>query len=169
MGLPQGNLFARELQKILSAKDPKLRLGLLNDRGDYAKRVHREKVRRLQQSLETPGQFWTLNPVELENVIDTFQLESERLRLRAAILATSVEKLLYDQGVTPFGALKAAEQVMPAILAVLEDLADNDDLGGPFREEGPEKEGATLEEAQDAVLDSVMENALRAIDRGTLA
>jgi hypothetical protein len=170
MNLLQGNLFARVLQSILSTKDPDLRLGHLDDRGDFLKRVHPEKVRRLQQSLNTPGKFPTLNPAELENVIETFHLEEERLHLRAAILATSVEKLLYDQGMTSVGALRAAEQVMPVILDVLQDVVAEEDFVGTFRDEDSEEQvGATLGEAQAAMLDGIMENALRAIDRGTLA
>jgi hypothetical protein len=169
MTAPQGNLFARELQAILKAKDPGLRLGHLDDRGDEGKRIHPEKVARLQRSLETPGQFYTLNVDELENVIQTFDLEQDRLKLRAAILATDVERLLYNQGMTGVGALKAAEKVMPAILEVLQDISTSQELVGAFRDAGSEKGGMTMEEAQDAVLDSILESALQAIDRGILA
>lgn len=109
------NLFARELQDILATYN--LGLGHLDDRAG----IHREKVRRLTQSLYTPKSFPVLNPEELEQVIQTFQLSDEEvLRLRAALLATSIEKTLMDR-IHQDDALLAAEQAFPIILKALRE------------------------------------------------
>src|SRR5690242_18013470 len=86
------NLFARELADILAVNH--LGLGHLDDRAG----IHREKVRRLIQSLSAPKSFPVLNAEEMELVIQKFQLGDEDvLRLRAALLATSIEKTLMDR------------------------------------------------------------------------
>ena len=63
------NIFARELEDILASRG--LRLGHLDDRAG----IHREKVRRLRQSLLRPKSFPVLNPSEMEAVAETFQLK----------------------------------------------------------------------------------------------
>ena len=98
------NLFARELEDILT--NHSLRLGQLDDRAG----IHREKVRRLQKSLKVPKSFPTLNPSEMDVVIEScFLTENEVFRLRAAIIATSVEAMLMDR-INQDDALKAAER-----------------------------------------------------------
>jgi hypothetical protein len=109
------NLFARELEDILATYN--IRLGHLDDRAG----IHREKVRRLIQSLSTPKSFPVLNTEEMEQVIQTFQLSDEEvLRLRAALLATSIEKTLMDR-INQDDALLAAEQAFPTILKALRE------------------------------------------------
>src|SRR5579859_204278 len=86
------NLFARVLQEILVAHG--VGLGHLDDRAN----IHPEKVRRLQRSLQAPKSFPVLNIEEMEQVITVFRLNrQEKVRLRAAILATSVEETLMDR------------------------------------------------------------------------
>jgi hypothetical protein len=163
---PQGNLFAIELEKALARHVENARLGML----EYHSGIHPEKVRQLKKSLDTPGKFPTLNPDELESVIATpkFHLESERMTLRAAILATSIQKLLFDQDMTPSGALTVARQVMPTILEKLQAVTQNPTLAGSFRDLSTQNGGATMEEALEALLDNILESSLQAIDRGTL-
>src|SRR5205085_11306335 len=86
------NLFARELEDILVARN--LGLGLLDNRAS----IHREKVRRLLRSLVQPKSFPVLNADELKQVISAFGLTGEEeLRLRAAMLATAIERMLMDR------------------------------------------------------------------------
>ena len=86
------NLFASVLQEILAAHG--LGLGHLDDRAN----IHREKVRRLQRSLKVPKSFPVLNIDEMEQVITTCGLNrKEKIRLRAAVLATSIEETLMDR------------------------------------------------------------------------
>ena len=106
------NLFARELEDILTLHN--LHLGYLDD---CRIGLHREKVRRLQQSLLTPKSFPVLNPEELELIIEKFSLsKEERVRLRAALLATAIERMLMDR-IDQENALLASEQ----IAAILRD------------------------------------------------
>ncbi len=99
------NLFARELEDILAAHGSKL--GLLDDRMD----IHREKVRRLQKSLLDPKHLPVLNPDEMDLLIQEFDLsEEEWVRLRAAMLATAIERVLMDR-IDLDNALLASEQI----------------------------------------------------------
>lgn len=117
----QWNLFARELDDILAVHG--YRLGHLNDRAE----IHPEKVRRLQHSLRTP-RFHMLAPDEIERVCDTFGFShDERLRLKAAILATGIEVLLMNR-INQDDALAAAEQMLPALRRAVE--AHDGDTGG---------------------------------------
>jgi hypothetical protein len=109
------NLFARELENILATHH--LGLGHLDDRAG----IHREKVRRLIQSLSSPKSFPVLNVEEMEQVIRVLQFnEEEVLHLRAALLATSIEKTLMDR-IEQDDALLASEQVFPIILKALQE------------------------------------------------
>ncbi|HEU5378922.1 MAG TPA: hypothetical protein VFV38_26150 [Ktedonobacteraceae bacterium] len=104
--LPRWNIFARELESILAEHG--LRLSQLDDRGIVE---HREKVRRLQQSLKSPGHLATLNPVEIERLTARLNLSDlEQQRLRASLLATAVEMTLLDR-VEARIALMAADDV----------------------------------------------------------
>ena len=110
------NIFVRELEAILRAHG--LKLGHLTTRAE----IHPEIVNRLKRSLkcsQASPRFHLINPSDLEKVITTFQLTSnEQLRLRAAILATAVEKMLIDR-IGPVNAFAAAEEVFPILLAAL--------------------------------------------------
>src|SRR5947209_15318140 len=124
------NLFARELEDILINHG--LRLSQLDDRVS----IHREKVRRLQRSLRVPKSFPTLNPDEMDMLVETCLLtEDEVLRLRAAIIAASIEALLMDR-INQDDALKAAEQILPVIEAALREYADETTGIGAFKRGG---------------------------------
>jgi hypothetical protein len=164
---PRWNLFARELEDILAARS--LRLGHLDNRKDEfgAPLVHREKVRRLQHSLQTPKSFTVLNPEELERVMAVFEFNrEERIGLYAALLATSVEVALMDR-IDPHSALQAAEQILPALRQALHDPDQAKRLSVVRGGAG----GSTmLEENRElADLDTRFEKALDALDRGTMA
>ena len=108
------NIFARELEDILAARG--LKLGHLDDRGVV---LHREKVRRLQQSLKSPHHLTTLNPDEMERLTALLQLtELEQKQLRAALLATAVEMTLLDR-VDPQTALMASNDVFAILFAAM--------------------------------------------------
>ena len=150
------NLFASVLQEILAAHG--LGLGHLDDRAN----IHREKVRRLQRSLKVPKSFPVLNIDEMEQVITTFGLNrKEKIRLRAAVLATSIEETLMDR-ITPDDALKAAEQILGIIEQALQEHAH--DLAGI----GAVK-GGNIMMSEESEIDRKLGNALTAIDHATIA
>jgi hypothetical protein len=150
------NLFARVLQEVLAAHGAGL--GHLDDRV----KIHPEKVRRLQRSLKMPKSFPVLNIEEMEQVFAVFRLHrQERMRLRAALLATSIEQTLMDR-INQYDALRAAEQILPIIEQALQTYAD-EPLGiGAVKGEG----SAMPEEGE---IERELGGALAAIDRATLA
>jgi hypothetical protein len=108
------NIFACELEDILA--DHGLRLSQLDDRAF----IHREKVRRLRKSLERPKSFPVLNPAEMDEVIAAIGLDAyEVLRLRAAIMAASIQEMLVER-IDAENALIAVEQIFPTIMAAME-------------------------------------------------
>lgn len=112
----QWNIFARELADVLQIHG--LRIGHLNDRGIV---FYPEKVRRLQQSLKAPAHFPVLNPEELERLNTIVDLsDEERSRLRAALIATAVERTLMDR-LDPTTALMAANDVFEICLAAMHE------------------------------------------------
>ena len=150
------NLFASVLQEILAAHG--LGLGHLDDRAN----IHREKVRRLQRSLKVPKSFPVLNIDEMEQVITTFGLNrKEKIRLRAAVLATSIEETLMDR-ISPDDALKAAEQILGIIEQALQEHTH--DLAGI----GAVK-GGSIMMSEESEIDRKLGNALTAIDHATIA
>jgi hypothetical protein len=150
------NLFASVLQEILAVHG--LGLGHLDDRAN----IHREKVRRLQRSLKVPKSFPVLNIDEMEQVITTFGLNrKEKIRLRAAVLATSIEETLMDR-ISPDDALKAAEQILGIIEQALQEHAH--DLAGI----GAVK-GGSIMMSEESEIDRKLGNALTAIDHATIA
>lgn len=153
-GEPGWNLFARVLQEILASH--KLGLGHLDDRVH----IHPEKVRRLQRSLKVPKSFPMLNSDELAQIITVFGLNrKEKLRLRAAVLATSVEATLMDR-IHQDDALRAAEQILPIIEQALEE--HEYELMGI----GAIKGGET--EIEENEIDRKLGSALAIIDHATL-
>jgi hypothetical protein len=152
------NLFARVLQEVLVARG--LSLGHLDDRV----KIHPEKVRRLQRSLKVPKSFPVLNIDEMDQVVSVFHLNrKERVRLRAALLATAIEETLMDR-INQNDALLAAEQILPIIEQALQTYAD--DVIGIGAVKG-EREGSTM--LGDAEIERELGGALAAIDRATLA
>jgi hypothetical protein len=109
-----GNLFARELEGILVRYN--LSLSQLEDRAG----IRREKVQRLLQSLQKPNMFPILNVSEMEMVRVRVGLDPwDLVHLRAAMLATSIEKTLMVS-MQPDEALLVAEQTFPIILIALQ-------------------------------------------------
>jgi hypothetical protein len=149
------NMFARILEDILHEHGKTL--GNLTLAG-----IHREKIRRLKKSLIIPLNFPMLNAQETEAVIDFYQFKPENIiRLRAAIVATAVERTLFDR-IPADDALKVTEEVYPTILAavrvmntVIRSGEDDQDMEEPLLEED--------------YIDTDLASALDAIDRATLA
>ncbi len=150
------NIFARELENILNVRGQ--RLSQLDDRGVV---LHREKVRRLQQSLRSPNHLTTLNPEEMERLTEIMQLtDLEQKRLHAALLATAVEMTLLDR-VDPQTALMASDDVFNILFAAMKAQPDMVMTTGV-------KGGAMTEEhSKDS--DTTFVQALDLIDRATLA
>ncbi|HEU5380930.1 MAG TPA: hypothetical protein VFV38_36365 [Ktedonobacteraceae bacterium] len=148
------NLFARELQGILRKYG--MDLGLLDDRMG----IHREKVRRLIQSLHTPPGLPLLNPEETQTIIDRLHLASEDvLRLYAAVLATSIQRTLSDR-IHQDEARLAAEQILPIIFQSLVAHAGEKGLG--------DIRAGDIDPI-DSELDSLLDTIFSAIDRGSEA
>lgn len=146
------NLFAFELQKIL--KKYGMDLGHL----DGQMGIHREKVRRLIQSLYTPPSLPLLNPEETQTIIDTLHLDSEDvLYLHASVLATSIQRTLSDR-IHQDEARLAAEQVLPTIVQSLIAHAGERGLGN-IRTGDIDPLDSELDDSLDAILN--------AIDRGS--
>jgi hypothetical protein len=148
------NIFARELEDILASRG--LRLGHLDDRAG----IHREKVRRLRQSLLRPKSFPVLNPSEMEAVVETFQLKTyEILHLRAAILTAAIEELLMER-VDPESGLLAADQILSMLSKALCDNYNKVSALNSIRGEQDDSKEVTD-------LDRAVEGALLTIDRAT--
>jgi hypothetical protein len=150
------NLFARTLEDILAAYN--LGLEQLSDRAG----IDSEKVRRLVQSLRTPKSFPVLNTEEMDLVIRTLQLgDEEVLQLRAALLATSIEKMLIDR-INQDDALLVAEQSLPLILKALrEQVSGITGLGGVRGGDGGSDE--------DDALDTLLEWTRQLVDKAEMA
>lgn len=109
------NIFARVLEDILEAHGSPLSM-LDNYILDDRELVHRAKVSRLQQSLKEPKSFPLLSPFDIERIQAFFALsEAEMSRLRLAVVATAVERILMDR-TTPENAYNAAEALFQALL-----------------------------------------------------
>ncbi len=150
------NIFARELEMVLAARG--LGLGHLDDRHVV---LHPEIVRRLQQSLVAPKHFPVLNPDEIERLFTMMSLTlDEQRRIRAALLATAVERVLMDR-LEPYAALMAANDVYEICLSVMRQEPDNG-LNAAV------KRGA-IQGSADLNDDSIFDEALGFIDEATLA
>ncbi|HEY0753015.1 MAG TPA: hypothetical protein VGD98_03485 [Ktedonobacteraceae bacterium] len=150
------NIFARELESILA--DHGWELGYLDDRKVV---YNREKVRRLQKSLRSPGHLATLNPEEMQRLIAILDLdEQEQKRLQASLLATAVERTLLDR-VDKETAFTASQDVFKILLAAME--ADPRALPGI-------KGGRQLSQQSHEVMDDALpERIMRLLDRALLA
>ena len=150
------NIFARELEDILATRG--LRLGHLDDRKVV---YHSEKVRRLQQSLESPRHLTTLNPEEMERLTEIMNLtELEQKRLRAALLATAVEMILMDR-IDPETALMASDDVFNILFAAMR--------AQPGMVMASSVKGGAMTGDADISGDAAFTQALDLIDRATLA
>ena len=122
------NLFARELEEILASRN--LPLSIIDNR---IKDIHPEKVRRLQQSLLKPKSFPVLNPEEIDLIAEEFDLsDEERVRLRAAVLATAIERMLMNR-IDQDNALLASEQTLTILRASLQANFEQDSGLGSTR------------------------------------
>ena len=147
------NIFAFELRNVLSNYN--MDLGHLDDRFG----IHREKVRRLIHSLRTPSSLPVLNREDTEMITNMLHLsQQDILRLRAALLATSVQRMLCDR-IEPEAARLAAEQLLPIILEALIEHTNKYGLGNVRT-----GEITPLEDADD--IDLAFESILTAIDYG---
>jgi hypothetical protein len=149
------NIFARELENVLRAHN--MRLGQLDDPPIL---LHQEKVRRLQQSLLSPTHFPTLNPEELEQVASHLKFtEAEMIRLRAAIIATGVERTLMDR-INPDVALMAANDVFEICLTTMRTQ--------PALAMAVGVKGDSMSNPDTASEEHALAEALDAIDEATL-
>ena len=150
------NLFARELEDILA--EHQCAIDQLNERAG----IHGEKVRRLKQSLLIPKNFPILNTDEMEAISEKLHLShTEILRLRAAVLATSIERVLMDR-ISPRDALVAAEQLLPLIIKAMQEQINSITGMGAIRRED------TISSDYDEN-DLALESAIESIDKGTIA
>lgn len=142
------NLFARELEDILRAHHAEL--GMLDDRAN----IHREQVRRLQQSLLKPRSFPTLTSEELDRVVEVFHLDDmEMMRLRAATLVTAIERTLMDR-INQDDALRAAEAILPVVREAMEKQFQEESGLGTIR--GRDYDfGQDSEEQLDSIIDYI--------------
>jgi hypothetical protein len=92
-----------------------------------------------------------------------FLTDDEVFRLRAAIIASSVEVMLMDR-INQDDALKAAEQILPMIEAALRSYADETTGIGVFKR----GEAAMIDDTETAI-DLALETVLATIDRATIA
>lgn len=169
---PRWNVFAAELEAILRVRGH----GMTNL---YHAGIYRELVRRLRRSLREPGTFPVLNPAELDRIAFHYQLSpAEIWRLRAAVLATAAERLLYGR-IGPTDALRAARELLPVLdeavrLGRVAQVWRHDDADGASLNE---ETGATADspETNEESLDlpmflaSAAADALEALDDATLA
>jgi len=152
------NLFARELEDVLAAH--KVGLSQLFHRTTFNPAI----VARLRQSLiqKYPKHFPILTREQLEEVITCFQLnEEEQIRLRAAILATGVERILMDR-LDPDNALLATDQIFPVILNAMRTLPL--EIGGL----GVLRKGEETDDDQNGE-DTTFDLIFDALDRASLA
>ena len=153
------NIFVLELENILRSRG--LELGHLKSRAG----IHHEIVNRLKCS-QTAPRFHLLSPDDLERVISTFQLTGdEQLRLRAAILATAIEKMLMNR-IDKDNALAAAKEIFPILLAALHARLGQQD-GIAATRSGREAAIDDLASEEEAVPD--LEPILEQFDRAMLA
>jgi len=147
------NIFARELEIVLEAHS--FRLGqLLSQRIVFSS----QKINRLKHSLTSSAHLTTLNPEEMERLINIMQLDDlEQKRLNAALLATAVEMTLLDR-IDPHTALMAADDVFRILFDALQ-VQPNVMVGV--------KAGTMMDEIE-AIGDLAFTQALDLIDRATL-
>lgn len=150
------NLFARELEKVLAAHGQSL------NQLEPQLGISEEKARRLQQSLFTPKSLPVLSPDELESLEQELFLSNEEwTRLRAALLATSIERLLMER----IGEDKAWQVADLTLLLVDEALQEQLQQN---RASGTKRilDGEALE---DTEMDLAWEGVWNALDSATLA
>src|SRR2546430_1826891 len=104
------NLFARELAQILAVHG--LQLEQLADLVD----IDPATIQRLQKSLHSSTFSPVLSPDEMKLLVATLLINStEQGRLKAALLATAIKRLLKDQLGLDY-ARQITEQIYPLLL-----------------------------------------------------
>ena len=107
------NIFAATLQDILSHHN--LHLWSLKSFG-----IHPQQITRLQKSLKTPQHFPLLSPVDMERLTLELPLSSDEIiRLRAAMLATAIERMLFDR-ISAEGAYAVAYEIFQMLNQTLQ-------------------------------------------------
>jgi len=150
------NIFARELESILVKRQ--LHMGQLDDRVG----IHPEKVRRLRQSLLIPKSFPVLNTEEMEILNEKLQLtNAEQVQLRAAVLASAIERMLMDR-INQADALLATEQLLPLLSQALQQQFSSITGMGAIRRED------VIPSIYDES-DLALEVAIEYIEKGTIA
>jgi hypothetical protein len=150
------NIFARELENLLAAR--RIRLELLHE----VITIFPDKARRLAQSLYEPGYFPLLNNGELEDLTLTCHLShAEVLHLKAAVLATSVEKMLLGYTLDEEKALQTADTTFPFFLDVLQQIDDEANDQDAIR--------GDLFLAMDNTNDRALNDAYHSFDNGEMA
>lgn len=126
------NIFARVLEDILTERH----LGWQNLRERAS--IEQETIDLLQASLASPTAFPILSVEEMDEVVDVFDLNPyETLQLRAAIIATSVERMLMER-IESQAAMLAAEQVFATVLdALIRQKDEKRSDTGIMSDEGP--------------------------------
>jgi|SRR5450755_1882238 hypothetical protein len=151
-----GNLFALKLEEILAAHGQKL--SQLNPRLG----ISADKARRLQQSLQEAKSLPVLGPEELERLELELPLSSkEWVQLRAALLATAIERMLMDR-IGHDKALQAAEQIVLLIDEALQEQLQ--EISGPGINRIPDGEAS-----EDIEADLTWEAVYHALDSATMA
>lgn len=146
------NVFALELQKLLHRHA--MELSQLDDKMG----IHRETVRRLQRSLNTPPTLPVLNGEETQRIIDSVPLNhDEAIQLRAAALATAIQRMLCDR-IHPNDARLAAAQILPIIHNSIIMHTGRRGLGNT--------RGGDIDPVENTDIDILIEAALDALDRG---
>lgn len=160
---PRWNVFAAVLEDQLLARGHKMT-------ALYHAGIYRELVRRLRRSLVQQGTFPVLNPTELDRIALHFKLTPDEVwRLRAAVIATAAERLLYGR-IPPQDALLVARQLLP----VLDDAIRLKRVSRVWRhdnDEGRNPGESSAEEPLDLPepLASASMPVLRNLDEGALA
>jgi hypothetical protein len=150
------NLFAQELEEILAGHQQTLRT--FNPKLGFSA----EKGRRLQQSLLAPGSLPVLTPEELEAVELELSLSGEEwIRLRAALLATAIERMLMYR-IGKERALQAVEHIIPLIGEALREQIQT--YGEPGSRRGPD-----FEAVEDTEVDLAWAGVWEVLDSAALA
>jgi hypothetical protein len=151
---PAWNIFSRELDKILHVRE--VRLGQLDDKGMH---LHPQLVRRLQLSLKYPKPLVVLNPEDLDRLVAFYHLTpAEHRRLKAALLALAVERMLMDRMKNSL-ALMVAESAFDTFLKALEANPDMEGIirDGTFLPATLAPSGDPMEDALDRVGQAMLE------------
>jgi len=151
------NIFARVLEKILHGHGYTLwQLRQLAE-------IHTEKIGRINRSLHEP-KFNVLSPEDLDKTIVVCGFTpDETFQIRAAVLATAIEKMLMDR-INANDALMAAEQVYPILYRALKKHGnDTRGLGEAKGVVTPLPMQSQAAEDEDESLEPVVDNLEAAI------